>query len=227
MGGAYRHRADHRGNGLPARDWGHGESNIPRYIASMPSIIGPIIRLQIQRGALKVGEKGAKRYLTDSIQAADRLWISRDGVSALEPGGETLDAHHRAHPLKKNDDGLHGVSVGFTGHYRAMQERFGAHMVLGCAGENIIVEAPRRLAPEEVAAGFLILDASGREKGHLLDVAVAHPCKPFTGFSLRNLAVAPDVFQASLRFLDGGMRGFYCTWTSEPATVDVGDVVAV
>lgn len=193
----------------------------------MPSIIGPIIRLQIQRGALKVGEKGAKRYLTDPIQTADRLRLSRDGVSLLEPGGETLDAHHRAHPLKKNEDGVHGVSVGFTGHYRAMQERFGGHLALGCAGENIIVDAPRRLAPEEVAGGFLILDPSGREKGRLLDVAVAHPCKPFTGFTLRNVAVAPDVFQDSLRFLDGGMRGYYCTWAGEPAVIEVGDLLAM
>jgi hypothetical protein len=193
----------------------------------MPSIIGPIIRLQIQRGALKVGEKGAKRYLTEPIQVFDRLRLSRDGVTALEPGGETLDAHHRAHPLRKNQDGGHGVSVGFTGHYHAMQQRFGTQMTLGCAGENIIVDAPRRLAPEEVAAGLLILDPSGREKGRLLDVVVAHPCKPFTGFALRNTPVAPDVFQDSLRFLDGGMRGYYCTWAGEPAMIEVGDVVAV
>lgn len=193
----------------------------------MPSTIGPIVRLQIQRGALKLGEKGAKRYLTDPIQVMDRLRLSPDGVTALEPGGETLDVHHRAHPLHKNDDGVHGISVGFTGHYRLMQERFGAHMALGCAGENIIVDAPRRLEIGEVAAGLLILDASGREKGRLLEVAVAHPCKPFTGFALRNQAVAPDVFQESLRFLDDGLRGYYCTWVGEPAVIEVGDVLAV
>jgi hypothetical protein len=193
----------------------------------MPSIIGPIIRLQIQRGALKVGEKGAKRYLTDPIQSFPQLRLSRDGVTALESGGETLDAHHRAHPLRKNEDGVHGVSVGFTGHYHTMQQRFGAHMTVGCAGENIIVDAQRRLALEDVAAGFVILDPSGREKGRLLEVAVAHPCKPFTGFALRNTPVATDVFQDSLRLLDGGMRGYYCTWIGEPTTIEVGDAVAV
>jgi hypothetical protein len=193
----------------------------------MPTIIGPIIRLQIQRGALKVGEKGAKRYLTEPIQVFDRLQLSPDGVTAREPGGETLDAHHHAHPLKKNEDGAHGVSVGFTGHYHAMQQRFGAHMALGCAGENIIVDTPREVALEEVAAGFLILDRSGRQKGRLLDVVVARPCKPFTGFALRNTPVAPEAFQDSLRFLDGGMRGYYCTWDGEPAVIELGDVVAV
>jgi hypothetical protein len=193
----------------------------------MPSIIGPIVRLQIQRGALKVGEKGAKRYLTEPIEVFDRLRLSRDGITALEAGGEILDAHHRDHPLKKNDDGGHGVSVGFTAHYHAMEQRFGAHMTLGCAGENIIVDAPQRLAPEEAAAGFLILDRSGREKGRLVDVVVARPCKPFTGFALGNAPVAPDLFQDSLRFLDGGMRGYYCTWRGEPTVIEVGDVVTV
>jgi hypothetical protein len=193
----------------------------------MPSIIGPIIRLQIQRGALKVGEKGAKRYLTEPIQVFDRLRLSQDGVTGLEPGGETLDAHHRAHPLQKNEDGAHGVSVGFSAHYHAMQQRFGTHMALGCAGENIIVDAAQQMAPADVAAGFLILDRSGREKGRLLDLAVARPCKPFTGFALRNTPVAAEVFQDSLRFLDGGMRGYYCTWMGEPAVVETGDVVGV
>jgi hypothetical protein len=98
---------------------------------------------------------------------------------------------------------------------------------LGCAGENIIVDAAQQMAPADVAAGFLILDRSGREKGRLLDLAVARPCKPFTGFALRNTPVAAEVFQDSLRFLDGGMRGYYCTWMGEPAVVETGDVVGV
>ncbi len=193
----------------------------------MPSIIGPIVQLQIQRGSLKVGEKGAKQYLTDPIMAVERLRLTRDGVAGLENGREILDAHHRTHPLRKNEDGGHGVSVGFTSHYRAMQQRFGAHLAVGSAGENIIVEAQRRLEPAEVAAGFVILDASGREKGRLVDVAVAHPCKPFTGFAHRSEAVAPEVFKASLQFLDGGMRGFYCTWAAENTVIERGDVVVL
>ncbi len=193
----------------------------------MPSIIGPIIQLQIQLGPLKVGEKGAKRYLTDPITVVPRLQLTRDGVAGLEDGREVLDAHHRAHPLRKNDDGGHGVSVGFTSHYRDMQARFGAHLAVGCAGENIIVEAARRLEPTEVAAGFMILDPSGREKGRLVDLAVAHPCKPFTGFALRNAAVAPEVFKESLQFLDEGMRGFYCTWGADITVIERGDLLAI
>ncbi|MBI2071745.1 MAG: hypothetical protein HYW06_01195 [Gemmatimonadetes bacterium] len=192
----------------------------------MPSIIGPIVQLQVQRGPLKVGEKGAKRYVTDPIAVLERIRVSRDGVVGLDGGEEILDAHHRAHVLRKNEDGVHGVSVGFTSHYRAMQQRFGGHLRVGCAGENIIVEASRRLEPVEVGAGFVILDSAGREKGRLVDLAVAHPCKPFTGFAHRGEAVPPEGFKESLQFLDGGTRGYYCTWAGDPTLLEKGDLLA-
>ena len=51
-----------------------------------------------------------------------------------------LDIHHDInHPDKAyDDDDL--VSIGFTSHYKAMRERFGAHIEDGTAGENIIIE---------------------------------------------------------------------------------------
>lgn len=192
----------------------------------MPSIIGPIVRLQVQRGALKLGEKGAKRYFTEPITPLERIRVSRDGVVGLNGNDEILDAHHRSHLLRKNEDGVHGVSVGFTSHYHAMQQRFGGHMLVGCAGENIIVETTRRMAHAQIEAGLMILDAAGHEKGRLVDIAVAHPCKPFTGFAHRGEAVPPDAFKQSLQFLDGGTRGFYCTWDGEPAVVQLGDLLA-
>jgi hypothetical protein len=110
-----------------------------------------------------------------------------------------------------------------------MQAQFGNHMTLGCAGENLIVEAGRRIQPEEVAAGFLVLDPRGRLKGRLANVVVAPPCKPFTAFALGYRTVAAEVLKASLQFLDGGTRGFYCTWSGEngPAIVTLGDQVAL
>jgi hypothetical protein len=193
----------------------------------MPSILGPIVRLQVQRGPLKLGEKGAKRYVTDAITALGRLRVTRDGVVGLDGDEEILDVHHRTHQLRKNEDGAHGVSVGFTSHYRAMQQRFGEHLRVGCAGENIIVETSRRVDPAEVDAGFMVLDSAGGAKGRLVNLAVAHPCKPFTGFAHRGAAVPPEVFKQSLQFLDGGTRGFYCTWDGEPTVIEVGDVLAV
>ena len=81
-----------------------------------------------------------------------------------------MDVHHRHHPRGKNDDGTHGVSVGFTSHYRTMEERYGDHMTVGCAGENIIVETDRMVTIDDVEQGIVILNADGKEKGRLIDV---------------------------------------------------------
>src|SRR2546426_4214324 len=50
----------------------------------------------------------------------------------------------RSHPNTKNEDGAHGVSIGFTTHYALMRERFGDRLTPGCAGENVLVETARR-----------------------------------------------------------------------------------
>ncbi len=192
----------------------------------MPSTIGPIVLLQVQRGALKVGEKGAKRYHTDPIIGVPRLRVTRDGAVGLAADGDILDAHHRDHPLHKNDDGVHGLSVGFTAHYGVMQQRFGPHLTLGAAGENLVVETARRIALADVEHGLVVLDAAGAEKGRLTAIEIAHPCKAFTGFALRHETVPPDAFKQSLQFLDGGLRGFYCTWADAPAVLERGDVLA-
>ena len=192
----------------------------------MPSILGPIVLLQVQRAALKLGAKGARRYHTEPIVGVPRLRVTREGVVGLAAEGEILDAHHRDHPLHKNDDGVHGISVGFTAHYAVMRQRFGPHLVLGSAGESLIVETGRRITLADVDPGLVVLDAAGLEKGRLTQVQVAHPCKAFTGFALRRETVPPEDFKQSLQFLDEGLRGFYCTWAGEPAVLEPGDVGA-
>ena len=72
------------------------------------------------------------------------------------------------------------ISVGFTAHYAAMRARFGEHAVLGCAGENIIVETEGRITLDDVSSGFVIQTASGAQV-ELSGGRVAEPCRPFTG----------------------------------------------
>src|SRR5688572_25971726 len=110
----------------------------------MTRILGPIIRLQIQRSLLNVGEKPNRRYVPDPITTVDRLVATRAGVVGVANGAELLDVHHRDHPAQKNEDGRHGVSIGFTAHYAEMRGRFGDHLANGCAGENLLVETERR-----------------------------------------------------------------------------------
>jgi len=185
--------------------------------------IGTVARLQIQRASLKTGTKPDRVYDPAPVLAVPRLAVTPDGVlGASADGGWLVDVHHRAHPETKNEDGLHGVSVGFTAHYAAMRDRFGERIVLGCAGENIIVVTDRFVTYEELAGGVaLVAGGQGPERVRLRVLQVAHPCRPFTGWALGG-RVESEVLKSHLQFLDDGMRGFYCVGEGA-GTVEVGD----
>lgn len=185
--------------------------------------LGRIIRLQVQRATLKTGEKPERRYDPAPLLAVARLALSPDGALGAADGAWVVDVHHRAHPATKNDDGLNGVSVGFTGHYAAMRERFGERLTLGCAGENVIAETPGRLHFEDLAQGLAILGPDGAERVRLHVHQVAHPCRPFTGWALGQI-VESAVLKEHLQFLDDGMRGYYCV-AEGAGVVEVGDTL--
>jgi len=184
--------------------------------------VGTIVRLQIQRASLKTGEKPNRVYDPAPILAVDRLAVSPDGVlGGGQEGGWLVDVHHRAHPSTKNEDGLHGVSVGFTSHYTLMRDRFGKRIAPGCAGENILAEADRRLTLADLEVGLAIIGPDGLERLRLRVLQVAHPCRPFTGWALGG-RVEADVLKSHLQFLDEGMRGFYCVGEGT-GLIEVGD----
>jgi hypothetical protein len=188
--------------------------------------IGTVTRLQIQRSSLKTGDKPNRSYDPAPLLAVAQLAISADGVfGSAEDGAWIVDIHHRAHPQTKNDDGLHGVSLGFTSHYDEMRRHFGGRLEMGCAGENIIATADRRLTYEELERGVAILSPTGEERVRLRVLQVAHPCRPFTGWALGK-TVEPEELKRHLQFLDNGTRGFYCQG-ERPGTVALGDTVAV
>lgn len=190
--------------------------------------IGTVARLQIQRSSLKTGEKPNRVYDPAPLLPVPRLAVTPDGVlGAAADGGWIVDVHHRAHPETKNEDGLHGVSVGFTSHYAAMRDRFGERIVVGCAGENVIVAADRPFTYDDVAGGVAIVASDGPERVRLKVLQVAHPCRPFTGWALGGgERVEPDVLKSHLQFLDGGTRGFYCVGEGA-GTINVGDRVVL
>ena len=186
--------------------------------------LGPLIRLQIQRSSLKTGEKPLRTYDPAPLLPVARLALSPDGVLGYGPdGGWIVDVHHRGHPATKNSDGLHGVSVGFTAHYSTMRQRFGERLTVGCAGENLIAETASLLQFDDVAGGLAVLAPDGTERVRLKVLEVAHPCRPFTGWALGS-TVEAAVLKEHLQFLEGGMRGFYCT-AEDSGTVAVGDVL--
>ena len=189
--------------------------------------LGRIVRLQVQRSSLKTGEKPTRVYDPARLLTVRHLAIGPDGVlGQATDGAWVVDVHHRAHPQTKNEDGAHGVSLGFTSHYAAMRDRFGDRVTLGCAGENIVVETERRVTFEDLEHGVALLGEGGQELARLEVLQVAHPCRPFSGWALGGM-VESDVLKETLQFLDGGMRGFYCHGVAS-GIVAVGDrVIAV
>jgi hypothetical protein len=188
--------------------------------------LGVIVRLQIQRSSLKTGERPARVYDPAPLLAVERLAVGPDGAFGLAPlQGWIVDVHHRAHPESKNGDGAHGLSLGFTGHYDAMRDRFGERIAVGCAGENIIVDTPRHLSLADLKAGVVVLAPDGAERIRLQVLEVAHPCRPFTGWAAGGM-VESDVLKAHLQFLDDGMRGFRLAG-SATAVIALGDRLAL
>jgi MOSC domain-containing protein len=188
--------------------------------------IGSITRLQIQRGSLKRGEKPVRVYDPAPLLAVPALNVSPDGALGGAPDGSWIvDVHHRDHPYTKNEDGLHGISLGFTAHYDAMRAHFGDQIALGCAGENIIATSTQRFSYDDLANGVAIVGPDGQERVRLKILQVAHPCKPFTGWAIGK-TVEPQELKQHLQFLDNGMRGFYCVGEGV-GTVSLGDSVAV
>jgi hypothetical protein len=188
--------------------------------------IGTITRLQIQRGSLKTGDKPTRRYDPAPLLTVPTLNVTPDGALGGRPDGEwVVDVHHRAHPFTKNEDGLHGISLGFTTHYDAMRQHFGDRIEVGCAGENIIATARQRFTYDELAGGVAILAPDGTERVRLRILQVAHPCKPFTGWALGQ-QVEPAELKRHLQFLDNGMRGFYCVGEGT-GMVSLGDSIAI
>ncbi len=188
--------------------------------------IGTVTRLQIQRSSLKTGEKPDRIYDPAPLLPVPRLSVTPDGVlGASADGGWMVDVHHRTHPATKNEDGLHGVSLGFTSHYAAMRERFGERIVVGCAGENVIVATDRMFTYDDLAGGVAIVASDDSERVRLKVLQVSHPCRPFTGWALGG-RVESEVLKESLQFLDGGTRGFYCQ-AEGSGTVQMGDRVVL
>src|SRR2546425_4892463 len=172
--------------------------------------IGRIVRLQIQRSSLKTGDKPNRVYDPAPLLPVPRLAVSPEGVlGEAADHSWVVDIHHGAHPDTKNPDGQHGVSLGFTTHYTAMRDRFGDRISLGCAGDNILVEADRRFELEDLGSGVALRSASGADLVRLSVLDVAHPCRPFTGWALGG-RVETEALKSHLQFLDGGTRGFYC-----------------
>lgn len=185
--------------------------------------LGPIVLLQVQRTPLKVP---GGPYDPWPLLAVGEAAIGPEGMAGFHDGAWVLDAHHAAHPARRGGAGR-AVSIGFTGHYRLMAERFGS-VPVGIGGENLIVEAPGRLYLRDLLGTVLVRTAAGNLA--LEGAKVAAPCLPFTSFllGLDRVAERPAVAEP-LEFLSDGMRGFVLGAPpgSAPVIIRPGDEVWV
>ena len=189
--------------------------------------LGRVVRLQIQRSKLKLGEKPNRVYNPAALLPVDELTLTPEGALVrLADGSMVVDVHHPAHPDTRNLERTNDLSVGFTPHYAAMRERYGEHLVDGCAGENILIETAGRLLQADIAGGLVIQPADGGQPVRLRVVRHAPPCREFSGYAARSSE--PAVIKDTLQFLDDGLRGFYCAFDNEaPASIRLGDRVFV
>lgn len=141
-----------------------------------------------------------------------------------------LDIHHLDHLDKAyDDDDL--VCVGFSAHYEAMRREFGEHMVDGVAGENVVVEFPHEVWPEDVGDTLTIENQDTGEVARLRTVSYAEPCVEFSRFCVQRPRgdLPARRLGEILRFLGGGRRGYLLLLdeASETVTVRRGDRVVL
>lgn len=192
----------------------------------MSRFLGEIVRLQVQTAELKTGPLGRRTYDPSPIRTSETLYLTEDGVEGLDASGFVLsDVHNRLHPSGKNRDGVHGVSILFTSHYRRIRDRFGPHVVDGNAGESILVDSDGLVGPEDMQSGVVIETENG--PACLALAKPAEPCVEFTRFCLRRPAGAraDRMLNDALVFLRDGARGYYLIYNGPPATFRAGQRV--
>jgi len=187
------------------------------------TILGRVVRLQVQAEPLKRGEKPNRIYSPAAIVEVERLVLSPAGAVGIGAAGDRLlDVHNTAHPATRYTDG-NTVSFGLTSHYARMRQHFGPHMTDGCAGENILVETAAPLRLTQLGGRFALRAAIEGKILEFSSVRVAAPCVEFSKFALRRQDATPADLKPVLQFLDEGTRGFYVTPSREDFTVRVGD----
>lgn len=188
-------------------------------------LLGPIVRTQIHTD--RMVQNGT--YHQEKIIEVDELHLSTDGVVGVRDGQAILHGHHRLHPNKTRAERPRSfmparlLSVGFTGHYAAINDYFGT-VPLGCAAEDILVDTELTISEADLAAGIQLRGTNG-----VLDIggaSVAEPCVPFTKFLLRTGGADHQV-DIARAFLQKGMRGFVLGVPEDgtPFTLAVGDEV--
>jgi hypothetical protein len=185
--------------------------------------IGKVVRLQVQTGTLKLGQRPHRVYDPSPLAEVERLRLTPRGAAGVRGTEVLLDVHHGDHPDTKWDAGREG-SFGFTSHYAKMRGEYGGHLAEGCAGENVLLESETVWTLEDLTApGGLAFRSE--DTGALLPltrVTVADPCVEFSRYSIQNPNASSQEIKPVLQFLGEGTRGYVFTPGAE-GEVAIGD----
>ena len=187
------------------------------------TLLGRVVRIQVQRSILAVKGVG---YDPGPLLQVEEAAVGPLGITGLHDGAHVMNVHHAAHPSGRGG-GNRTLSIGFTGHYSLMAERFG-EVPLGVGGENLIVEHPGRLYRSDLEGTVVMLGAGGEVA--VGGARVASPCLEFTSWLLRrDLVTDRSEVEDEMAFLGEGMRGFILDTggLERPLPVRVGDRVVV
>lgn len=191
--------------------------------------LGKVKLVQVQPRGLIIETPSGDFYDVTRRVEVEKLIITSLGIEATTAKGEhVLDIHHINHPDKKYDeDDL--ISIGFTSHYAAMRKRFGAHMVDGAAGENIIIEHDQEVWIDDLGRQVVIENAKTGKRTCLDVLKFAAPCEEFSHFVAcsQHERLPADELKATLQFLNNGRRGFLLVLSEgqESGTIQAGDKV--
>jgi hypothetical protein len=167
------------------------------------TLLGTVVRLQVQRSRLKPGPRGARVYDPAPVLQVEALEIGPRGCVGLLGAERVLDVHHADHPDTRNVGLVNGLSLLPQSHYDRLQARYGDHLAVGTAGESVLLDLPGDWPP-----GDLLLETDG-EPLLLRDVIPAPPCVEFARFCLRLPPESLEGVTEALADLDGGARGHY------------------
>jgi len=175
--------------------------------------IGQIKLLQVQQSPLKIKQQPYGYYDPTPLLVVESLLLSPDGVIGVTSDNrQIMDIHHAHHRASRNIEGLNGLSIGFTSHYESMRGKFGDHVMDGCAGENILVEAATTLTLDDLGRRLAIQSQRTGRLIYLTRPMIAAPCVEFTHFAAGQGRDLPaGQLKEALQFLDDGRRGFYAT----------------
>lgn len=171
------------------------------------SVLGTVVRLQVQRSPLKQRPSGSGPYDPGPLLEVPALQVGPGGCVGLVEGARVVDVHCADHPQTRHVRGANGLSVLPVAHYARLRATYGPHLVDGSAGENLLLDAGPLTAAD--LAGTLLLET---DEGAVqaTGALAAPPCVEFAQHATgRPPGDLGEQVMAALEDLDHGVRGFY------------------